>query len=239
MSTPVFVFGSNLAGRHGKGAAHWARRHRGAIYGQGIGAAGSRLRDPHQGSRAARATAGRHPRPCRRLPRLRVPPGGAALRGHANRVRSGGLSPGPDRPEVRRRTSKRHPAGGLPRGASRVDMEKPMMTREALRAALARMESRLADSRHNLAFAESAALSPPHEPMDRRRRGGVPPRSRRAAGDRRPRSRPAAAQDRPAGSRGRGAAPKIRGERAAAISALLMTRCRRRRSRVREGLGIS
>ncbi len=31
----VFVFGSNLAGRHGKGAALWARQHRGAIYGQG------------------------------------------------------------------------------------------------------------------------------------------------------------------------------------------------------------
>lgn len=33
---PVFVFGSNLAGRHGKGAALWARQHRGAIYGQGV-----------------------------------------------------------------------------------------------------------------------------------------------------------------------------------------------------------
>lgn len=39
-SLPVFVFGSNLAGRHGKGAALWARRHRGAIYGQGIGRQG-------------------------------------------------------------------------------------------------------------------------------------------------------------------------------------------------------
>ena len=38
---PVFVFGSNLAGRHGKGAALWARRHRGAIYGQGIGRQGN------------------------------------------------------------------------------------------------------------------------------------------------------------------------------------------------------
>lgn len=33
---PVFVFGSNLAGRHGKGAALWARLHRGAIYGRGV-----------------------------------------------------------------------------------------------------------------------------------------------------------------------------------------------------------
>lgn len=38
---PVFVFGSNLAGRHGKGAALWARRHRGAIYGQGVGRQGN------------------------------------------------------------------------------------------------------------------------------------------------------------------------------------------------------
>lgn len=37
---PVFVFGSNLAGRHGKGAALWALQHRGAIYGQAIGIQG-------------------------------------------------------------------------------------------------------------------------------------------------------------------------------------------------------
>lgn len=40
-SDPVFVFGSNLAGRHGAGAALWARQHRGAIYGQGIGLQGN------------------------------------------------------------------------------------------------------------------------------------------------------------------------------------------------------
>lgn len=40
-SIPVFVFGSNLAGRHGKGAALWARQHRGAIYGQGVGRQGN------------------------------------------------------------------------------------------------------------------------------------------------------------------------------------------------------
>ena len=39
-SIPIFVFGSNLAGRHGKGAALWARQHRGAIYGQGVGPQG-------------------------------------------------------------------------------------------------------------------------------------------------------------------------------------------------------
>lgn len=41
MSEPVFVFGSNLAGRHGKGAALWAKKHRGAIYGQGEGLQGN------------------------------------------------------------------------------------------------------------------------------------------------------------------------------------------------------
>lgn len=35
----IFVFGSNLAGRHGKGAALQARKF-GAIYGQGIGRQG-------------------------------------------------------------------------------------------------------------------------------------------------------------------------------------------------------
>jgi hypothetical protein len=37
----VFVFGSNLAGRHGKGAALHACKHHGAIYGQGAGLQGS------------------------------------------------------------------------------------------------------------------------------------------------------------------------------------------------------
>lgn len=36
----IFVFGSNLAGRHGKGAALYARRWHGAIYGQGEGLQG-------------------------------------------------------------------------------------------------------------------------------------------------------------------------------------------------------
>ncbi len=40
-NSPVFVFGSNLAGRHGKGAALWARQHRGAIYGRGVGPQGN------------------------------------------------------------------------------------------------------------------------------------------------------------------------------------------------------
>ena len=41
MSGQVFVFGSNLAGRHGKGAALFARQHHGAIYGQGWGRQGN------------------------------------------------------------------------------------------------------------------------------------------------------------------------------------------------------
>lgn len=36
----IFTFGSNLAGRHGAGAALWARQHRGAITGQGEGLQG-------------------------------------------------------------------------------------------------------------------------------------------------------------------------------------------------------
>jgi len=36
----IFVFGSNFAGRHGKGAALYAYRNHGAIYGQGLGLQG-------------------------------------------------------------------------------------------------------------------------------------------------------------------------------------------------------
>ena len=39
--TEIFVFGSNLAGRHGKGAALFAKQHYGAIYGQGEGLQGN------------------------------------------------------------------------------------------------------------------------------------------------------------------------------------------------------
>jgi hypothetical protein len=38
--TNVFVFGSNLAGRHGKGAALYAKQHHGAVYGIGVGLQG-------------------------------------------------------------------------------------------------------------------------------------------------------------------------------------------------------
>ena len=37
----LFVFGSNLAGRHGKGAALYANKHYGAVYGVGEGLTGN------------------------------------------------------------------------------------------------------------------------------------------------------------------------------------------------------
>jgi hypothetical protein len=37
----IFVFGSNLAGRHGKGAALFALNNHGAIYGVGVGKQGN------------------------------------------------------------------------------------------------------------------------------------------------------------------------------------------------------
>lgn len=43
---PIFVFGSNLAGRHGKGAALCARQTHGAIYGQGYGKQGNSFAIP-------------------------------------------------------------------------------------------------------------------------------------------------------------------------------------------------
>lgn len=48
---PIFVFGSNLAGRHGKGAALWALRHRGAIYGVGEGPQGNSYAIPTKDAR--------------------------------------------------------------------------------------------------------------------------------------------------------------------------------------------
>ena len=36
----IFVFGSNLAGRHGAGAALWAMKNKGAVYGVGEGRTG-------------------------------------------------------------------------------------------------------------------------------------------------------------------------------------------------------
>lgn len=39
-SNEIFVFGANLAGRHGRGAAKYARQHYGAKYGKGVGLQG-------------------------------------------------------------------------------------------------------------------------------------------------------------------------------------------------------
>lgn len=41
MNEPIFVFGSNLAGRHGAGAALYALQHHGAKYGVGVGRTGN------------------------------------------------------------------------------------------------------------------------------------------------------------------------------------------------------
>lgn len=47
--TEIFVFGSNLAGRHGKGSALHALKHHGAIYGQGWGLQGNSFAIPTKG----------------------------------------------------------------------------------------------------------------------------------------------------------------------------------------------
>lgn len=47
----VFVFGSNTAGRHGKGAALYAKQNHGAIYGQGEGLQGASYAIPTKDSR--------------------------------------------------------------------------------------------------------------------------------------------------------------------------------------------
>jgi hypothetical protein len=48
---PIFVFGSNEAGRHGKGAALFARQNHGAVYGKGIGLQGNSYGIPTKDSR--------------------------------------------------------------------------------------------------------------------------------------------------------------------------------------------
>ena len=47
----IFVFGSNLAGRHGRGAALFARQHHGAIYGAGVGPQGNAYAIPTKDAR--------------------------------------------------------------------------------------------------------------------------------------------------------------------------------------------
>lgn len=47
--TPIFVFGSNLSGLHGRGAAEFARTHRGAVMGQAQGLQGNSYAIPTKG----------------------------------------------------------------------------------------------------------------------------------------------------------------------------------------------
>jgi hypothetical protein len=49
MLQSIFVFGSNLAGRHGAGAALYARQHHGAVYGRGEGLQGQSYGIPTKG----------------------------------------------------------------------------------------------------------------------------------------------------------------------------------------------
>lgn len=49
--TEIFVFGSNTAGRHGKGAALYARQHHGAQYGVGVGRTGNAYAIPTKDER--------------------------------------------------------------------------------------------------------------------------------------------------------------------------------------------
>lgn len=51
MKRKIFVFGSNLAGRHGKGAALEAKEKHGAIQGQGVGLQGESFAIPTKGRR--------------------------------------------------------------------------------------------------------------------------------------------------------------------------------------------
>lgn len=47
----IFVFGSNTAGRHGKGAALYAVQNYGAVYGKGFGRQGNSFAIPTKGSK--------------------------------------------------------------------------------------------------------------------------------------------------------------------------------------------
>lgn len=51
LTESIFVFGSNLAGRHGAGAAKHARDHYGAVYGQGSGRQGNSYAIPTKDGR--------------------------------------------------------------------------------------------------------------------------------------------------------------------------------------------
>lgn len=52
----IFVFGSNQAGRHGAGAARFAEKNKGAVYGKGEGLFGQSYALPTKGYRIERMT---------------------------------------------------------------------------------------------------------------------------------------------------------------------------------------
>lgn len=51
MTNRIFVFGSNLAGRHGKGAANYAMHYHQAEYGRGVGRQGNSYAIPTKDER--------------------------------------------------------------------------------------------------------------------------------------------------------------------------------------------
>jgi len=58
MTKEIFVFGSNLAGRHGKGAALFAKLNHGAVYRQGVGIQGNSYAIPTKDSKLAMLSLG-------------------------------------------------------------------------------------------------------------------------------------------------------------------------------------
>lgn len=57
-SNMVFVFGSNLAGVHGAGAARYAVRYKGALYGNGVGRTGNSYAIPTKNKQIRTLTIG-------------------------------------------------------------------------------------------------------------------------------------------------------------------------------------
>jgi hypothetical protein len=106
---PVVVFGSNLAGRHGKGAALGARLHPGAIYGRGVGPQGNAYAIPTK-DRQLRVLPLQVIRLRRRIPRPRTATAEYQLRADADRLRVGWIQARTDRPDVLGRAAECNPA---------------------------------------------------------------------------------------------------------------------------------
>ena len=116
---PVFVFGSDLAGRHGKGAALWARLHRGAIYGRGVGRQGNAYAIPTKDRQLRVLPLAGDPRLRRRIPQLRTAAAEHQLRANADRLRVGWIQAGTDRPDVLGRAAECNPARRFRHGPRR------------------------------------------------------------------------------------------------------------------------